>query len=160
MLGLYSVVAIQRHWPRCSLESLFLPWLLIQFIEENDDSQMYMEGNIVSRSISIDVHVHECSWIELEEPRWSRSQSPSRPRVAFWAGQIWPSPIPPSYPWRAPAFWPLEVLKPSIIYQKITKENFKANFVFFNIVYIFPVCCGCILIKTARNKYGLSLRPS
>ena len=29
------------------------------------------------------------------------------------------------------------------------------NVAFFNIVYIFPVFSGCILIKTQRNKYGL-----
>ena len=32
-------------------------------------------------------------------------------------------------------------------------------FVFFNIVNIFLVFSGTILIKTMRNKYGLSLQP-
>ena len=33
---------------------------------------------------------------------------------------------------------------------------FRSHFLFFNIVYIFPVFSGCILMKTLRNKHGLS----
>lgn len=46
MLGL-------RHCPRCALERLLPSWLLIAFIEEHPDSQMYVEENIVSRNIAI-----------------------------------------------------------------------------------------------------------
>ena len=52
ILGLYSVVTTLRHCPRCVLDSLFLSWLLIVFIEENDDSHIYVEGSIVSKSIA------------------------------------------------------------------------------------------------------------
>ena len=45
--------------------------------------------------------------------------------------------------------------------REVTTDNWflPLETIFFNIVYIFPVFSGCILIKTLRIQYVLSLQP-
>ena len=52
MSGVTDVTEIRRQFSRFSFESLFLSYVLIAFIEENADSHVYVEGNIVKTYIA------------------------------------------------------------------------------------------------------------
>lgn len=51
MLDLYPVVT-WRQWLRCGSESGILSQVYMEFIRENDDKHIDMEGNIMWKSIA------------------------------------------------------------------------------------------------------------
>lgn len=52
MSGVTDVTEIRRQFSRFSFVSLFLSYVVIAFIEENADSHVYVEGNIVKTYIA------------------------------------------------------------------------------------------------------------
>ena len=85
-----SAVTILRRCPRCVIERLFLSWLLIVFIEENDDSHIYVEGNIVSKSIPTALVIlnRACGTMLIQTPT-SLCCAYSKSDVAISKTSIW-----------------------------------------------------------------------